>query len=95
MPIYEYQCEECGKINEALQKISDKPLTKCSFCSGKLHKLISHSAFHLKGTGWYVTDYAGKKHQDSAKTDDSASSETKSSDASKAPDTSKKTSGDE
>jgi putative FmdB family regulatory protein len=61
MPIYEYQCEKCGAVEEALQKFSDKPLTKCTHCSGKLHKLISQSAFHLKGSGWYVTDYAGKK----------------------------------
>ena len=60
MPIYEYQCVNCGAIEEALQKVTDKPLTKCRQCSGKLHKLISQSAFHLKGTGWYVTDYAGK-----------------------------------
>lgn len=60
MPIYEYQCVDCGTIEEALQKVSDKPLTNCKQCSGKLHKLISQSAFHLKGTGWYVTDYAGK-----------------------------------
>jgi putative FmdB family regulatory protein len=60
MPIYEYQCSQCGKIEEALQKVSDPPLTSCSHCSGKLSKLISHSAFHLKGSGWYVTDYADK-----------------------------------
>lgn len=60
MPIYEYQCENCGMVEEALQKFSDKPLKKCNNCSGKLHKLISQSAFHLKGSGWYVTDYAGK-----------------------------------
>ena len=64
MPIYEYQCEQCGKVDEALQKFSEKPLTKCRYCSGKLHKLISQSAFHLKGTGWDVTDYAGKKSQE-------------------------------
>lgn len=58
MPIYEYQCKKCGTIEEALQKFSDKPLTKCRHCSGKLHKLVSRSSFHLKGTGWYVTDYA-------------------------------------
>ena len=58
MPIYEYECSECGRIDEVIQKFSDKPLTKCKYCSGKLHKLISHSSFHLKGTGWYVTDYA-------------------------------------
>ncbi len=64
MPIYEYQCEQCGKIEEIIQRFSDKPLTKCASCSGRLHKLISHSAFHLKGTGWYVTDYAGKPPKD-------------------------------
>ena len=60
MPIYEYECTKCGRIEEMLQKFSDKPLTKCTHCSGKLHKLVSHSSFHLKGTGWYVTDYANK-----------------------------------
>lgn len=60
MPIYEYECAKCGRIEEALQKFSDKPLNKCSHCSGKLHRLVSRSSFHLKGTGWYVTDYAGK-----------------------------------
>ena len=60
MPIYEYECPKCGRIEEVLQKISDKPLTKCRHCSSKLHKLVSQSTFHLKGTGWYVTDYAGK-----------------------------------
>lgn len=60
MPIYEYECMQCGKIDEVIQKFSDKPLKKCKHCSGQLHKLISHSSFHLKGTGWYVTDYAGQ-----------------------------------
>jgi putative FmdB family regulatory protein len=57
MPIYEYQCSSCGKHFEIFQKISDKPLTKCKECKGKLSKLISNCAFHLKGDGWYVTDY--------------------------------------
>ncbi len=65
MPIYEYQCKKCGTIEEALQKFSDKPLTRCRQCSGKLHKLVSRSSFHLKGTGWYVTDYANRS-KDSA-----------------------------
>jgi putative FmdB family regulatory protein len=60
MPIYEYECNQCGRIEEAIQKISDRPLKKCRHCSGKLHKLVSQSTFHLKGTGWYVTDYANK-----------------------------------
>jgi len=68
MPIYEYECTKCGRIEEMLQKFSDKPLTKCRQCSGKLHKLVSHSSFHLKGTGWYVTDYANKSQGSSAST---------------------------
>lgn len=60
MPIYEYECTKCGHVHEMMQKMSDKPLTKCPECSGKLQKMISQSAFHLKGSGWYVTDYANK-----------------------------------
>lgn len=60
MPIYEYECTKCGARHEAWQKMSDKPLKKCEACSGKLQKLISQSTFHLKGAGWYATDYAGK-----------------------------------
>ena len=61
MPIYEYECDECGHHLEALQKFSDPPISECEEChSNKLKKLISHSTFHLKGTGWYVTDYASK-----------------------------------
>ncbi len=83
MPIYEYQCDQCGKIEEALQKFSDKPLKQCRHCSGKLNKLISQSAFHLKGSGWYVTDYAGnaqnKKHKnkEAAASDNDKSNKTK------------------
>lgn len=61
MPVYEYQCSECSHIEEAFQKISDAPLAVCPRCQGKLNKIISHSAFHLKGSGWYVTDYGGTK----------------------------------
>ncbi|MBW2604067.1 MAG: zinc ribbon domain-containing protein [Deltaproteobacteria bacterium] len=65
MPIYEYECSKCGRIDEVLQRFSDKPLAICKHCSGKLHKLISQSSFHLKGTGWYITDY-GNSSQSSA-----------------------------
>jgi putative FmdB family regulatory protein len=68
MPIYEYQCEHCGRLEEVLQKSTDQPLTRCHQCEGKLHKIISQSSFHLKGSGWYVTDYAGKsKNQSNTK----------------------------
>ncbi|MGD8665340.1 MAG: zinc ribbon domain-containing protein [Desulfobacterales bacterium] len=66
MPIYEYECTKCAKIEEVFQKFSDKPLVKCQHCGAKLQKLISQSTFHLKGTGWYVTDYANKATSDSA-----------------------------
>ena len=68
MPIYEYECTKCGNLEEVLQKFSDKPLKKCPQCSGKLVKLVSHSSFHLKGTGWYVTDYANKSSSTASKT---------------------------
>ncbi|MBP6940185.1 MAG: hypothetical protein KBB65_00290 [Syntrophorhabdaceae bacterium] len=64
MPIYEYECTECGKVLEIFQKISEEPLTECPMCNGAMQKIISPCAFHLKGTGWYVTDY--KKPVDSA-----------------------------
>ncbi len=60
MPIYEYECCKCGKTTEAMQRFSDPPLTECANCHGPMRKLISMSTFHLKGSGWYVTDYAGK-----------------------------------
>jgi len=60
MPIYEYDCQKCGTF-ETTQKITDKPLAKCPTCKGKVKKLISNTSFQLKGTGWYVTDYARKE----------------------------------
>lgn len=61
MPIYEYICGKCGDHLEVTQKITDEPLTAhniSSDCGGPLKKIISMNAFHLKGTGWYKTDYA-------------------------------------
>ena len=60
MPLYEYACEQCGQHIERIQKFSDPPLTKCEKCGGKLERLISPPAIQFKGSGWYVTDYAGK-----------------------------------
>ncbi len=60
MPIYEYECEKCGKRVEHWQKMSDPPLSTCEACGGGMHKVISQTTFHLKGSGWYVTDYANK-----------------------------------
>lgn len=61
MPIYEYQCASCGVRLEKLQKVSDEPLTQCPSCDKPaLQKLVSAAAFHLKGSGWYVTDFKDK-----------------------------------
>lgn len=61
MPIYEYQCKSCGKVFEVFQGITDTPVKTCRFCQGPIKRLISLSTFHLKGSGWYATDYGGKK----------------------------------
>ncbi len=58
MPIYEYECTKCGNKTEAWQKFSDPPLTECNLCSGRMKKVMSQNSFHLKGSGWYVSDYA-------------------------------------
>jgi putative FmdB family regulatory protein len=60
MPIYEYECTKCGAHVEAFQKVNDKPLTRCRKCGSKLERKISAPAIQFKGSGWYVTDYAGK-----------------------------------
>jgi putative FmdB family regulatory protein len=60
MPLYEYLCDACGHRFELIKKFSDPPVEKCPKCGGAVHKLQSAPAFHLKGTGWYLTDYAKK-----------------------------------
>ena len=96
MPIYEYECEKCGHQFEKIQKFSDPLVDTCPKCGGVVHKLQSAPAFHLKGTGWYVTDYgkggppdAGKpdtketkKTPDAGKTDSAPSASSSSSDSS-------------
>ena len=57
MPIYEYRCDKCQRIIEVMQKFSDKPITRCPSCAGKVARIISNCTFQLKGSGWYVTDY--------------------------------------
>ena len=80
MPLYEYQCLNCGKRTEVLQRFEDAPLAACPACGGEVKKLISSPAVQFKGSGWYVTDYAGKKgggssSKSESKSDDSAKSE--------------------
>ncbi|MHC1724656.1 MAG: FmdB family zinc ribbon protein [Syntrophobacteraceae bacterium] len=80
MPIYEYECLKCGKTSEAMQRFSDPPLSECSHCSGQLRKLISMSTFHLKGSGWYTTDYCGKNQSTSKSTESKSESSDKKTD---------------
>ena len=73
MPLYEYECADCGHLTEVLQRLSDPPLTECPKCGGSMKKLLSAPAFQFKGTGWYVTDYARKgQSEGESKTDKSA-----------------------
>ncbi|MCS7214837.1 MAG: FmdB family zinc ribbon protein [Thermodesulfovibrio sp.] len=64
MPIYEYECLKCHKIQEIIQKFSEEPIKNCPICGGEVKKLISQSSFILKGSGWYVTDYVRKSNSD-------------------------------
>ncbi|NOY44948.1 MAG: zinc ribbon domain-containing protein [Deltaproteobacteria bacterium] len=73
MPIYEYRCDRCNDEFEVTQKISDPPLAECPRCQGPVHKLISQSSFVLKGSGWYLTDYARKKEKSGPKKSDAPS----------------------
>jgi putative FmdB family regulatory protein len=71
MPLYEYQCQSCGKKFEVIQKFSDEPVKVHADCGGQAVKLFSAPAFHLKGTGWYATDYAKKGASSATKNEDS------------------------
>jgi putative FmdB family regulatory protein len=76
MPLYEYLCHSCGKKFEVIQKFADEPFKIHEACGGEAERLISAPAFHFKGSGWYVTDYAkgnsGAPKSDGGKTDQAA-----------------------
>lgn len=84
MPLYEYECDACGKRFERIQKFSDPPIDVCPNCGkGPVRKLLSSPAIQFKGSGWYITDYAKKSSADAGPTKGSSEpSEKKSSDAS-------------
>jgi len=100
LPLYEYQCKDCGAIVEKIQKFSDAPLRKCEKCGGKLERLLSSPAIQFKGSGFYITDYARKSSPDSgnpsstsdakpaAKSDGAKTSESKPTEPAKKPETS-------
>ena len=104
MPLYEYECENCGHRFEVIQKFSDTPLLECTKCKGTLRKLFSSPAIQFKGSGWYITDYAkkntgsgaskgeGSAAGDKPSTGDSSSTSTTSDSASKSDSAAPKTS---
>lgn len=64
MPFYEYQCEKCSEIYEIFTRNGEKIPESCEICGGRLHKIISASTFHLKGSGWYISDYSRKNSRE-------------------------------
>lgn len=81
MPLYEYQCEQCGEVFEVMQKFADAPLKTHERCGGPVHRLLSAPALQFKGSGWYITDYAknsssGGKGGEAAKNDGGSKPET-------------------
>jgi putative FmdB family regulatory protein len=76
MPLYEYECE-AGHHFEKILKFSDPPIETCPTCGKPVHKLVSSPAFHLKGTGWYITDYAKKDKDTTEKKDTKEARDTK------------------
>jgi putative FmdB family regulatory protein len=81
MPLYEYECENCGERFEVIEKFSDEPLRTHVKCGGPVHRLLSAPALQFKGSGWYITDYAKGNSSGTAengapaKTDSTKSSE--------------------
>jgi putative FmdB family regulatory protein len=97
VPIYEYQCNACGFRFERLQRMDDPPPATCERCgAASPRRLVSSPAFHLKGSGWYATDYAkpgagskpaGEGTSDSTAADSSGSNESSTGPATPAPST--------
>jgi len=85
MPIYEYVCDKCGKLNDVLQKVNDPPPEQCNACGAKgaLKKIVSRSSFILRGGGWYSDLYSSTKKDGAGKTSESSGSDGKAPEAKK------------
>lgn len=93
MPNYEYLCKKCGHRFEKIQKFSDRMLTKCPECGGKIEQVISAPAVQFKGSGWYVTDYAKKSSALPASGSDSGAKADSGKDSGSSKDSASKDSG--
>lgn len=90
MPLYEYQCDACGRRFEQIRRFSDPPVTTCPVCNGSVRKLFSSPAIQFKGSGWYITDYARKGAAGSSNGNGASSSADSSKDTDKKPDSTAK-----
>jgi len=95
VPIYEYQCDDCGHSFEVMQKMSEEPLVECEKCGGPLRKVLHPVAIHFKGSGFYTTDYGkGSGRRSGSRDSGSGDSESSSSESSSSESSSGKSSGD-
>jgi putative FmdB family regulatory protein len=76
VPLYEYECEKCGRKTEKIENVSGPHLKKCPHCGGKVDRVVTAPAIQFKGAGWYVTDYAGKS-KDGGSKEEKPATETK------------------
>ncbi len=83
MPVYEYECEQCGTRFERIQSVRDEPVRRCPECSGTVHKVFHPAGIIFKGSGWYITD--SRKSSSAATTANGGSSGSKSSESNTAP----------
>jgi putative FmdB family regulatory protein len=77
VPLYEYKCLKCNRRTEKIESVNGPHLKKCPHCGGKVESLISAPAIQFKGSGWYVTDYAGKSPASESAKEEKSSSDKK------------------
>jgi putative FmdB family regulatory protein len=94
LPLYEYKCEKCGHRFEKIEKYSASEIKKCPKCGANAPRQLSAAGIQFKGSGWYVTDYAGKGSSSSASEGDGASSKSEKSEKSEKPGKSENKSGE-